>query len=183
MAYDTAHLTGTVVPSGGAYPYGDLVNAPNGTRVNKKMIADMWQFFQRAMSKTNITPNNLPDNNTNGYQLYEAVSRIPYELTVISTPIVSPFDIGMDSYSTTLIAVLPSVITFNLTNTTAVAGHQNIISWVGHSGGSSVTITATAPSIIIGSTSFGVSAGVSGVGKFTFLGFDGTNNIYLSEIF
>ncbi len=73
MALKISDFDGTVVAPGGDYPFGDIKNIPSGTRANRKMLDDMIQFFQKAMDLAGITPNSLPDNVTNGYQLIDAV--------------------------------------------------------------------------------------------------------------
>jgi hypothetical protein len=73
MAYDINHFSGTTVPPSTDYPFGDVLNTPNGTIVDKVALDDMWQFFQKAMALSFITPNNTPDNHANGYQYIEAV--------------------------------------------------------------------------------------------------------------
>jgi hypothetical protein len=74
-----------VTPAGGSYPYGDVKDntGPNdGTPVNNELLADYVQFFERMMSESGITPNNLPDNSTNGFQLFEALKEVvkPYKV-------------------------------------------------------------------------------------------------------
>lgn len=76
MAFDTTGLDGTVVAPGGIVPFGALKNAPSGTRVNTKMLGDIWQMMQQLAAGAGITLNNLPDNNTNGYQFMEALSKV-----------------------------------------------------------------------------------------------------------
>jgi hypothetical protein len=68
-----------VVAPGGSYPYGkikDRSGATAGTPVNEQVYGDIHQFFERLMAKSGITPNNLPENSTNGFQLFEALQRI-----------------------------------------------------------------------------------------------------------
>lgn len=72
MAYDILNLTGTVDPVTGTNPYGYPKDAPSGTVVDKVMVGDMLVFFQRMMVLAGFTPNNLPDNNTNTFQLWNA---------------------------------------------------------------------------------------------------------------
>jgi hypothetical protein len=58
------------------YPYGRLKNtvgANAGTRVNESMVGDWAQFFAKIMDEANITPNNLPDSEYTGFQLYQAL--------------------------------------------------------------------------------------------------------------
>ena len=76
MAFDTSNLDGTVVAPGGIVPFGALKDAPSGTRVNTKMLGDIWQMMQQLAAGAGITLNNQPDNNTNGYQLTEALSKV-----------------------------------------------------------------------------------------------------------
>lgn len=76
MAFDTANLDGTVVAPGGIVPFGALKDAPSGTRVNTKMLGDVWQMLQQLAAGAGLTLNNLPDNNTNGYQFTEALSKV-----------------------------------------------------------------------------------------------------------
>jgi hypothetical protein len=74
MAYKISDLTGTVVSPSGTYPFGDVKDAPSGTVVDKKMVTDMLQFFQKMASQTGVTLNSTPDNVTNGYQLMQSVT-------------------------------------------------------------------------------------------------------------
>lgn len=55
--------------------YGNVIDdtgSDDGTRVNKEFITDYVQLFERIMAKAGIAANGLPDNETNGWQLYEA---------------------------------------------------------------------------------------------------------------
>ena len=72
MAYEIADFTGTVLAPSVANPYGGVVDAPGGTVVDKKMVWDLLVFAQRMMSLAGVTPNNLADDTTNTFQLYEA---------------------------------------------------------------------------------------------------------------
>jgi len=57
------------------YPDGrvkDNDGTDNGTPVSEQTKGDIHQLFQKLMRLYDITPNNLPDNETNGYQLVEA---------------------------------------------------------------------------------------------------------------
>lgn len=72
MARAISDFNGTVIPAGGANPYGYTIDAPNGTVVDNAMMADMIVFFQRMMSLAGITPNGNPDNSTNTFQLWLA---------------------------------------------------------------------------------------------------------------
>jgi hypothetical protein len=63
------------------YLDGNVKDAPNGTPVNKLTMSDIWQFFAKMMREAGVSFNNLPDNETNGYQLYESLnaSARPYK--------------------------------------------------------------------------------------------------------
>lgn len=59
------------------YPRGYVVDAAGvdpGTTVGEPMVQDMLQFFGKLMADANpsVTPNSLPDNETNGYQYFQA---------------------------------------------------------------------------------------------------------------
>lgn len=44
----------------------------NGTPVNEALLGDIKEFFEKLMREAGITPNDLPDNTSNGFQLYQA---------------------------------------------------------------------------------------------------------------
>jgi len=73
-----------VEPVSVEYPYGDLKNntgTNNGTPVNRDLLADSMQFFEKLMAESGIAPNGFPDNVTNGFQLFDALRKIfkPYK--------------------------------------------------------------------------------------------------------
>jgi hypothetical protein len=58
------------------YPYGDIRDdsgSNDGTPVSKQVYADFHQFFARLLALSGLTPNELPDNATNTFQLYDAL--------------------------------------------------------------------------------------------------------------
>lgn len=62
------------------YPYGDIrdedtVNNIQGTPINRLTNADIHQFFNKMADEAGITRNDLPDNEDNGYQTFEALYR------------------------------------------------------------------------------------------------------------
>lgn len=66
-------------PVSASYPFGnikDRVGATPGTAVNTVNHADFHQFFEKMMNYAGITHNNLPDNQTNGFQLFEALLKV-----------------------------------------------------------------------------------------------------------
>ena len=65
-----------VEPVSAEYPYGNIkddTGTGNGTPVNTAVYADIHQFFARMADQSGITINDLPDNATNGFQLFEAL--------------------------------------------------------------------------------------------------------------
>ena len=78
----TSTKTNVTAPSAD-YPYGDIKNnsgVGDGTPVDREFLTDYVQFFERMMNLSGLTANNLSDNNSDGFQLYEAFRRItgPY---------------------------------------------------------------------------------------------------------
>ena len=76
MAFKITDFNGIVTAPGGDYPYGQIVNDPNGTRADVTSNGDLQQFFQRIMAEAGITPNSLPDNVSNGFQLVQALNTL-----------------------------------------------------------------------------------------------------------
>lgn len=61
------------------YPYGAIKNdtgVGDGTPVDFQVYNDIHQFFSHLFAKSSITANGLPDNLTNGFQLYEAFEKL-----------------------------------------------------------------------------------------------------------
>lgn len=64
------------IAAGGDYPYGDIRDRDGltpGTPVSREVYSDFHQFFERLMERAGVTHNGLPDNNANGFQLFEAL--------------------------------------------------------------------------------------------------------------
>lgn len=63
------------------FPGGRLKNtvgANPGTRVNENMVGDWSQFFFKLMLESGSTPNEFPDSEYSGYQLFQALlSSVP----------------------------------------------------------------------------------------------------------
>lgn len=62
-------------PISGTYPYGkirDDVAPGTGTPVSTQVYGDFHQFFARMAALAGVTLNDLPENNTNGFQYNEA---------------------------------------------------------------------------------------------------------------
>jgi len=71
-------LTSTpgVDPATPDYPDGrvrDESGSIEGTSLQETLHGDLWQLLYLLMRDANLTPNGLPDNVTNGYQLAEAL--------------------------------------------------------------------------------------------------------------
>lgn len=65
-----------VTAPGGDYPLGrikDDSGAGDGTPVNELVYGDIHQFFAKLMDIAAVAPNELPDNNADGFQLIEAL--------------------------------------------------------------------------------------------------------------
>ncbi len=57
------------------YPYGTMRDRALGTpgsKVNTEFMTDYVQFFEKMFAESGLTANGLPDNFTNGFQLWEA---------------------------------------------------------------------------------------------------------------
>ncbi len=76
MAYDIAHFNGGTVAPSTDYPFGDVKDDPSGTRVDRKSMDDIFQYFQKVMGLAAISPNNTPDNFGNGYQFVDALQTV-----------------------------------------------------------------------------------------------------------
>lgn len=65
-----------VLPVSTTYPFGDIrdrIGTTPGTPGSRLVYADFHQFFAKLMDEAGVTPNDLPDNNVNGYQLISAL--------------------------------------------------------------------------------------------------------------
>lgn len=61
------------------YQYGNIKNSSGsgtGTPVDVNTYADFHQFFSRLMDVAGVAYNDLPDNTTNGYQLFDALAKL-----------------------------------------------------------------------------------------------------------
>ena len=61
------------------YPDGKIkdatgINTNDGTRINEAIYGDVYQTMMRAARGARITPSGLPDNEANGYQLFDALT-------------------------------------------------------------------------------------------------------------
>lgn len=75
------------VPAGGDYPYGDIKDNPgdnSGTPVDRNLIGDIHRNVMKIMDAAGVVPNNLDDNEANGYQIFEAIRKVARPYKVIS---------------------------------------------------------------------------------------------------
>lgn len=72
MAKDLEFFPNAVAPSAD-YPNGDVKDTPSGTPVNVATMGDVFQFFRKLMDEAGVTPNNLRDNTTNGWQIFDSL--------------------------------------------------------------------------------------------------------------
>ncbi len=186
MSYPITDFNGTTIAPGGAYPRGNVKDAPLGTRVDTKMVQDTIQCFSKAMSMASITPNGLPDNNTNGYQYYDALRKMPSDVSVLSGTFVGDLTVEFKfNNSIIFTSVLPGGTTFDvlLSNTGAIPGHKVRIYW--HSGGvgdTNIDIAVTGTQICHPVLAIVVPAGVPKVTEFEYIGYDTTNTKHIYTV-
>lgn len=64
------------IPPDVTYPFGDIKDDPGddtGTPVNRAVYADHHQFFAKLLDNSGIVINDLPDDDVNGFQLFDAL--------------------------------------------------------------------------------------------------------------
>lgn len=75
MARKLQDQVNVVAPSAD-YPFGRIKNdtgSRDGTPVNEELYGDIHQFFAKLLNAAGLTANGLPDNTTNGFQLFTAL--------------------------------------------------------------------------------------------------------------
>ena len=78
MAIKLENKVNTEAPSV-AYPFGNIkdnTGSNNGTPVDKNVYADFHQFFAKMMAESGIAYNDLPDNETDGFQYFLALIKV-----------------------------------------------------------------------------------------------------------
>lgn len=81
MAIKLEDKTNVLAPNAD-YQYGNIkddTGVGDGTLVDVEVYADMHQFFARLLDQSGVVANGLPDNTTNGFQLYEALRKLVAE--------------------------------------------------------------------------------------------------------
>lgn len=73
MARDFSTRTDTDKTDLAKYPDGRIKDGiTDGTKAGEEVVGDFQQVFLKAMRDAGITPNGLPDNETNGWQMFDA---------------------------------------------------------------------------------------------------------------
>ena len=80
MARDIQNRTNVKAPDA-VDPYGKVLDetakgANDGTPMNEELFNDIAVFFQKLLDEAGVAPNELPENLTNGFQLYEALLKV-----------------------------------------------------------------------------------------------------------
>lgn len=87
MAVELANKT-NVDPPSGPYPFGNIKDETglnDGTPVDKAVYADFHQFFAKLLYESFITPNNLPENATNGFQYFDAFRAVANQFKAVNS--------------------------------------------------------------------------------------------------
>lgn len=113
------------------YPDGrikDNTGSGNGTPVNRNVYGDLHSNISRMMRLYNITPNDLPDNETNGYQIIEAIIALASKNDFIM-PITSAsgvLNVGLKIGSMLVDEQVVCKATIDFTTETQIKGSDNI---------------------------------------------------------
>jgi hypothetical protein len=65
-----------ITAASAAYPNGQIKDDPSGTPVNVLTNGDLQITFDKILREAGVTPNGLPDNETNGYEIFEALQKV-----------------------------------------------------------------------------------------------------------
>lgn len=95
------------------YPYGkirDNNGTNNGTPVNEATYGDIHQLMARVMHYSRQTSNGLPDNDYNGFQLFDAFTKMfnKYSKLYLYNPTGSPLSLAGENYHNSQIQVIGS---------------------------------------------------------------------------
>lgn len=107
------------------------------------------------------------------------VGQLPTEMVLQSGFFVGTYEVELNRKVNILFTTpVPATPTFDILPTNQVVGNTVRLYWEGAAGtGSSITITATGT--IIGTSGIALAAGEKGVAEFTYIGNDGSGDIYL----
>lgn len=84
MAIGIENQSNIIAAGTAGYPNGDIkdrTGSTPGTPVNRKVYADIHQFFAKLLRLAGITANNTPDNETNGFQYITALEKFVNSLS------------------------------------------------------------------------------------------------------
>lgn len=113
MARDLQNFPNIIAPSSD-YPSGRIKDDPGdgtGTPVDEETNGDLQQFFAKLLREDpDTTPNDLPDNTTNGFQLYEAFYNLAIRPTLAS---IGYFDFATDIRSGSLPAGVTNTVSID----------------------------------------------------------------------
>jgi hypothetical protein len=133
-----------VEPASAEFPFGDLKNntgTNNGTPVNRDLLTDLIQFGQKMASEAGITMNDVPDNEYDGWQLYEAFRKLTKPYKVLT---------GLLSQTST-----------NAPTVTILGPNEIGTPVMGYSATGDFTLTITG-AFIVGKTTWSIATGVNG---------------------
>lgn len=112
------------------------------------------------------------------------VGQLPTAMGLTSGIFVGAYDVQLDQKANILFtSPLSATPTFDISPTNQIVGNTVRFYWEGAAGtGSSITISATS-GVIIGTTGVVLTAGQTGILEITYIGNDGTDNVYLVKSF
>ena len=135
MAIKLENKVNTEAPSV-AYPFGNIkdnTGSNNGTPVDKNVYADFHQFFAKMMAESGIAYNDLPDNNTDGFQywlaLVEAIKNNCNNYVAV-TGITAGSGITIDAITAREYADGTITICAIITATTNISANSNLITGI-----------------------------------------------------
>ena len=112
----------------GTFPYGDVRDndgSNNGTPLNRAVLSDYFQFFAKLLDAAGITPNDLLENQTNGFQYFDSLIaniRATAASTTESGTVERATQTEMNTGSDTTRYVTPNLIA----NGTDIIGNQQL---------------------------------------------------------
>jgi outer membrane protein assembly factor BamB len=96
----------------GVYPYGAIKDDDgtlNGTELNRKMFNDAYQFLAKMFAESSIISNGLPDNATNGFQLFDSFFSYHKKLNGWFNERISADDISVN-LTTGMFIITPNIV-------------------------------------------------------------------------
>ena len=114
------------------YLYGRIKNntgSDDGTPVNERVYGDVHQFFAKLISLAGITPNDLPDNELNGYQTIDALINLASKNDYLQTlgSVSGVLNIGVKIGLMQVNEILICKASSDFTTETTIKGIDNVI--------------------------------------------------------